>query len=266
MMWLVATALAAEQGPVIRGDRESFDAHSEGRELTPGEFAGLVGDVPVAEAYTLAAQENRRARGLGWAVGMPIMAAGAGGLFVGINQADPMTMMGGSLVMLAGGMTLATFLTVYSARKHELDRLERWYRFDHAVALAGGAELPGTAPIELLQSAGGVEAYLADDELTAGQFARAVGDVGTYRRIRALEVMNTTAGVALCVVGYNGMMVGAEGLENGTMSETEVALGTAGILSAATGVALLALGRRVYTDMDTWYTYPEAAGRLGSAP
>lgn len=265
MIWMVAAAQAADAGApvVIHGDRDAFEAHQSGT-LTPGEFAGAVGDDAVAEAYRRAAVANRRYKVLGWSLGAPLFGVGAIGFVASLAEGEELPAAAASMVMWGGGMTLATCLTIYLAQKNELNRLERWYGYDHAVALAGAAFVESPEHrVRLVHADSGTEAWREDERLTAEQFAEVVGDARTYRRSRSLKVLTTTTGIALLVVGSQGMSIGASGLEDGQLSDPEVAFGTAGVLSTATGAVLLVIGRRIYTDMDTWYTYSEAEAALG---
>ena len=267
MLWMVGAALAADAtaGVVIRGDAERYEVFLGADELDPGEFAEAVGDARTAERHAAAAESNGRARRLGWGLGAPLIGIGATGVVFGFAEGEELAVAGSSALFFSGGMALATGLTVYYARRNELNRMERWYRFEDAVALSSAfvAPAPEGPPIRLVRADDGVQAWREDEKLTAEQFADAVGDQRTARRAGGIKVLTTTTGVALCALGYNGAMQALQGVEDGNLSDRDIALGTAGTLSALGGATVLVLGRRIYTDMDTWYTYGSAYDALG---
>ena len=266
MFWVLGSALAADVDAaiVIQGDADAFVAVQGGEELTPEEFATAVDERAVAVEYARRLESARGYRAVGWGIGGPLLGVGTMAVGVAQSEGDPAAMLAASVALTSGVMFVAAGNTAYLARRHELDRLERWYSLDRAVSLAGAYQpAQGPPSVQVVHVGAGVQAWRDGEQLTTEEFAEAVGDQRVRVRSRATKVLMTTAGVMALVGGYQGVMVAAQGAENGALNDTEVIVGATSAVGVVAGGVLLVYGRKAYADMNNWYTYDEAAAAAG---
>ena len=263
-MWIawMTAALAADEPVAIEERGAGFVAVDEaGRALNVGEFARDVGDAPTLAEYRRNVRLYRATGMVGWIGGGVMMGTGAMSSFVGLISGDGDFLVAGAGIGVMGATVLFVGTTGFVAGRVHSNRMGSWYAPHEAEAWIDAAgfepmsaeQAPPEPELVLSWTRRGLVAQRGEDKLTAELFARQVGDTRTWRRARAVKWANTAAGVGLCAVGY-GMTVSSVNLDY----PLGPAVAGTGLLTAGTGVLVLTLGRKAYTDMDVWYTRREA--------
>jgi hypothetical protein len=265
LMSLLSLALAADAPVALVDDQSGLVAvDAEGSALSVPEFAEAMGDAPTLEAYRRHIWTARASGLIGWTGGSVVMAGGAGAALFGQVADQDEVRLGGLTFFAIGAAAFAVGTTGFVAGKVHFNRMETWYTLPEAEALLAEYQRPpelgpGVEPeLRVLWTDRGLQSDRGGDVLTAEGFAYQVGDLETYRRARSFKWVNTAAGVTLLAGGYVATMTG--------VSDNDPAIAGLGLLTSGAGLLVLTMGRRVYTDMDVWYTRHEAESWLEAGP
>lgn len=265
---LLSSALAADAPVALQGNGLEFEAvDHRGRTVNPYQFADHVGDHATLELYRRNMGLARGAGMVGWVGGGACMGLGAGTALVGAIVAEGDLVAAGGLFFGAGFTALAVGTVGFVAGRTHYNRMSTWYLPSEAEAWMDQARVEAALPqappeLSLAWTGNGLESRYGEEKLTAELFARQVGDMETWRRARLWKWANTAAGIGLLGAGH--LMVAMSSGAGDARASGAVA-GT-GVLTAGTGVLVLTLGRKLYTDMDTWYTRREAETWLEGGP
>ena len=263
-------ALAAEGPLEVEGMPETFWVNDpRGKKMSPRQFAETVGDEDVYALY-------RRSIGLryaiditGWVGGGALLYGGLYGAVVGATW-NSSPLIGFSLsAMGTGGLTIALASVNHIRWGRRLADYSSFYSYEQVVARvdAHNEGYPNTVvtdwnTIDVVPGGDSIAAYVGDQRLTPGEFAKAVGDPATYRawngvRIGCNLVGWTSFGVGIYLTSlFADPAVGD--LIDGRLTGP-LLLGGSGVVLAVMGPLIVYGTKLLYNDLGRYYTLDEAA-------
>lgn len=255
LLALIAAGAAAEI--TIEGTPEAFIATSGGSVLTAPQFMEAVGDEQGLRSYH---SEMARARGRATAswIGGPVLSGVSSVAWVwAFQEYEPAVSAIGSAGLFGGMIWTTAGSFRYQLTVRRLADVQSWYTYTHAVAWADRAEVeaPTLAALEPVQLHVTEDWQALRDRtpIRPDQFAWAVGDGVTWRRMQTRRVATGVGGSLLLLGGMTGLAIASVSYSE----EAAVVAGTAGVVGLLGGGLTLTVGRRSLHDLSHWYTREE---------